>query len=82
MRTSVARLASRAVGCADHAGHEVGRVSAPLMPLILSGPIFYISCRKRRFVEALLAFRWATVEFSQWPIGGPRGPHTPEPLPL
>ena len=77
MRTSAARLASRAVGCADHACHEVGRVPAPLMPFDISGPIFSISCRKRRFAEALLAFRWATAAFSQWPIGGPRVPYAP-----
>lgn len=70
MRKSVAKFASRGVGCADHVDHEVGHVPPPLMPLILSGPIFYISCRKCRFAEALLAFRWATHRFFSGPSVG------------
>lgn len=78
MRTSAARFASRAVGCADHVGHEMGHVSAPLMPFCHPRADFFyfvskhLLCRPCSYIAAsrLTTFaaghQWATWPTYPW----------------
>ena len=77
MRKSVAKFASRGVGCADHVGHEMGHVPPPLMPFVLSGRRFSILRRNTLFAGPVAILRRAMLLILPRAAIGPRGPQLP-----